>query len=177
MHSPRFVWRPRLNTLPALDIARDTYSIHRMLLMAVILACLFAPPASAETSPDLMPLERPAGDGVFVCKVGDLFVRTELFFGRSKPDGSTVTDREFQRFLNREITPRFPEGLTVLEGRGQFRDSSGVILREDAVLLILLYPATEEFRHQRIERIREEYKSAFQQESVLRVDSSSCVSF
>jgi hypothetical protein len=109
--------------------------------------------------------------------MGDLFIRTELFFGRSKPDGSMVTEAEFQRFLNREITPRFPEGLTVFMGRGQFRDDSGVILREGSVLLILLYPVGEEFRHRRIERIRKEYKSAFQQQSVLRVDSTACVSF
>jgi hypothetical protein len=148
-----------------------------MLLVAVILACIVAPPASAEPSADLAPLEHPVGDGVFVCKMGDPFVRTELFFGRSKPDGSMVTKAEFRRFLNREITPRFPEGLTVLMGRGQFRDDSGVILREGSVLLILLYPVGEEFRHRRIERIREEYKSAFQQQSVLRVDSTACVSF
>lgn len=153
------------------------HSPRRLLLVAVILACLCVPPAFAELSPALAPSEPLVGDGVFVCKVGDLFVRTELFFGRSKPDGSTVTDAEFRRFLNREITPRFPEGLTVLTGRGQFRDDSGVILREDSVLLILLYPAGEKFRHRKIEKIREEYKSAFQQQSVLRADSTACVSF
>ncbi len=59
--------------------------------------------------------------------VGECFDRTELFFGSAKPDGSIVTEEDFQQFLNQEITPRFPDGLTVLAGFGQFRDSSGAL--------------------------------------------------
>jgi hypothetical protein len=107
-----------------------------------------------------------------------IFARTELFFGLGKPDGSEVTEAEFQRFLNREVTPRFPDGLTLLAGRGQFKDSSGTIVKEPARLLILLYP-TEKLNSssQKIEQIRKVYKTVFQQESVLRTDESSCVSF
>jgi hypothetical protein len=35
------------------------------------------------------------------------FLRTELYFGSNKPDGTVVTEAEFQRFLNDEITRRF----------------------------------------------------------------------
>lgn len=49
--------------------------------------------------------------------------------------GSVVAEQEFQQFLNLEITPRFPDGLTLLVGLGQFRDSSRVILRERSMLL------------------------------------------
>jgi hypothetical protein len=99
------------------------------------------------------------------------FARTELFFGTSKPDGSAVTDAEFMRFLDEVITPRFPDGLTLLSGHGQFRNSAGVIVEEKSFLLILLYPL-EDFRagSRRIERIRTLYKARFQQESVLRAD-------
>lgn len=108
----------------------------------------------------------------------NLFVRTELFFGSQKPDGSEVTDAEFQTFLNNEVTPRFPEGLTLLAGRGQFRNLQGIIVKENSKLLILLYPIDKESKSSRkIEQIRRAYKTAFQQESVLRTDSRSCVSF
>lgn len=30
-----------------------------------------------------------------------------------------VTDEEFSQFLNDEVTPRFPDGLTLLKGYGQ----------------------------------------------------------
>ena len=98
------------------------------------------------------------------------FLRTELFFGTAKPDG-VVTDEEFFAFLDAVITPRFPDGLTLLKGDGQFRGEDGVIIKEDSFVLILLYPL-EDFRvsNRRIDVIRERYKDAFQQESVLRVD-------
>lgn len=98
------------------------------------------------------------------------FARTELFFGTAKPDG-VVTDAEFAAFVDRVITPRFPDGLTLLKGDGQFRGESGVIVKEDSFVLILLYPI-EDFRDssRKINVIRERYKDEFQQESVLRVD-------
>jgi hypothetical protein len=111
------------------------------------------------------------------CRVGELFARTDLFFGRAKPDGSEVTDEEWERFLNRTVTPRFPDGLTVFMGIGQFRDQNGVILREASVLLILLYPFGDNGSHKSIERIRDAYTRAFQQQSVLRVDHTACVAF
>jgi hypothetical protein len=98
------------------------------------------------------------------------FVRSELYFGTARPDG-VVSDGEFFEFLDRIITPRFPDGLTLLKGDGQFRDESGAIIKEDSFVLILLFPL-EDFREssRKINVIRERYKSEFQQESVLRVD-------
>ncbi len=108
----------------------------------------------------------------------NLLNRTELFFGSLKPDGSEVTDAEFLRFLNYEVTPRFPEGLTLLTGQGQFMNSQGTIVKERSRLLILLYPIDKESNsNKKIEQIRQTYKTTFQQESVLRTDSQSCASF
>jgi hypothetical protein len=106
-------------------------------------------------------------------EIGSLpFVRTELYFGTAKPDG-VVTQEQFKQFVDEYVTPRFPGGLTVLRGDGQFRGESGVIVKEQSFVLILLYPY-EAFadRSQRIERIRMLYKQYFDQESVLRVDDS-----
>jgi hypothetical protein len=102
--------------------------------------------------------------------------RTELFFGLHKPSGIEVNSGEFQRFLDREVTPRFPDGFTVISGQGQFKDTRGVILQERSKLLILLYPiaATNE---RKIEQIRKAYITAFQQQSVLRTDNLSCAAF
>ena len=108
------------------------------------------------------------------------FFRTELYFGSNKPDGTVVTPAEFQSFLDQEITPRFPDGLTLLTGLGQFRGSSGVIQRERSMELILLYPVdSARSSGQKIEEIRAAYERMFQQESVLRADEPlpECVSF
>ena len=106
----------------------------------------------------------------------DQFIRTELFFGRNISGGGEVSRKDFNKFLEEVITPRFPDGLTVLNGRGQFLNSSGEVERERTIVLILLYPVSaRREKHTKIEEIRDEYKSRFQQQSVLRVDDPSPV--
>jgi hypothetical protein len=98
------------------------------------------------------------------------FARTELYFGTAKPDG-VVTETEFLAFLDAQVTPRFPDGLTLLKGDGQFRGESGEIIKEESFVLILLYDL-ESFREssRKINTIRRLYREQFDQESVLRVD-------
>lgn len=106
----------------------------------------------------------------------EFFARTELLFGLSRSGGPDITEQEFKQFIDTKVTPRFPAGLTVLSGDGQFKDSSGVIVEEGSKLLILLYPF--DIRSSKlVEEIRRDYKEFFQQESVLRIDDLSCVSF
>jgi hypothetical protein len=101
--------------------------------------------------------------------------RLELIFGRAKPDGTSVTDAEWQSFLDREVTPLFPDGLTVLEGRGQWRDN-GVVRSEETIILVIWH-ASDFGDEAKIESIRTAYKKRFAQQSVMRVDGASCVSF
>ncbi len=103
--------------------------------------------------------------------------RLELYFGTQKPGGAPVTEAEWAAFLNEEVTPRFPDGLTVLTGNGQWRNSQGVITKETSAVLVILYaPAAE--KEAAIEDIRAAYKDRFEQESVMRVDAGTqCVSF
>jgi hypothetical protein len=97
--------------------------------------------------------------------------RTELYFGLSKRDGAEVTDAEWQKFLNVEVTPRFPDGFTLLDGVGQFRMASGTIVRERSRVLILLYPKKHRSSISlKIDEIRAAYCRIFDQESVLRMD-------
>jgi hypothetical protein len=103
------------------------------------------------------------------------FGRTELFFGAAKPQG-VVTEAEFQAFVDEHVTRRFPDGLTVLKGAGQFRDEHRVVRKEAAFVLIVLYPdATREKSSRKLNEIREIYKDLFQQRSVLRVDDPQSV--
>ena len=109
--------------------------------------------------------------------IGERFARTELFFGTEKP-GPDVTDAQFRAFVNRVVTPRFPDGLTQYDALGQFRDSSGQIVKERSKVIILLYPVSDAERSSaEIEEIRDVYEDAFDQESVLRADSVDLVSF
>ena len=136
----------------------------KQILTCVLLSALWLAPATfAEQSFTLNFAER-----IFVSKP---FLRTELYFGTAKADGSTVTEDEWQKFLAEEVTPRFPGGFTVLTGYGQFRDSGGKIVRENSFVLILLYPLKmRKSSSRKIELIRRAYKKTFNQQSVMRVD-------
>ena len=101
---------------------------------------------------------------------GHSYVKTELYFGTTMP-GAFVTEERFLAFLDTHVTPRFPDGLTLLKGYGQFTGRDGVLTKEASFVLILLYPFdTLKDSHKKIEVIRHLYKREFLQESVLRVD-------
>lgn len=107
------------------------------------------------------------------------WIRSELYFGTTMPDGSPISDEAWQTFLDEEITPRFPAGLTILEGYGQFLNARGVIAAEDSIVLIIFRPAdSTDADSASLEEIRDAYETQFDQESVLRVDSEPvCISF
>lgn len=108
------------------------------------------------------------------------WVRSELFFGTAKPDGTAVSEAEWHAFLNEEVTPRFPDGLTVLSGDGQWQGENDEIVQERSKIVILLYPsAALDESNVEIEDIRTAYEQRFQQESVLRADDDRpvCTSF
>ena len=111
------------------------------------------------------------------CAVGDtIMVRETLYFGRNRPGGGTVTDREWQEFLGQIVTPRFPHGLTVLAGTGQWRGRSGLVEQEKSQIVIVFHSGDEPVRRA-IEEVTSEYKRRFQQEAVLRERTPTCTRF
>ncbi len=104
------------------------------------------------------------------------FLKDKLYFGLTKPRGETISESEWQEFVKTVITPRFREGLTVLDGSGQFLNSSGILIRENSKIVILIYESSSE-KNQAINEIIAPYKGTFQQESVLQATSEAKVSF
>ena len=102
--------------------------------------------------------------------------RAELFFGLSRASGADIAAAQFDASLAEVVTPRFPDGLTVLDAAGQWRGARGIIEHEHSKLLVLLYAPTDATA-QSIEEIRSEYKRRFRQESVMRVSLSADVAF
>jgi len=131
----------------------------------------------AQATPIARPPQDPCPDDL-TGEGSEPWVRAELFFGTTSPDGTPYSEEEFLDFLDNEITPRFPDGLTVLTGLGQFRDEEG-ILQERSQVLIILFPAeTAAESSALLEEIRAEYEAQFQQQSVLRADAAPvCASF
>jgi hypothetical protein len=101
----------------------------------------------------------------------------ELLLGRKIGDRLGVSETQFLNFLDREITPRFPDGLTVYDARGQYRDSERKrIVREPSKVVMIVLPGKPEDMT-RLNEVAEAYKRRFRQQSVGIVLRQACVSF
>ena len=101
----------------------------------------------------------------------------ELLFGRNIGDRLGVSEAQWGRFVDREISPRFPDGLTVLDARGEWRDTARrTIVHEPSKLVEIVLPGKEDDAEQ-LDRIAQAYKSRFHQQSVGIVVRGACVSF
>jgi hypothetical protein len=103
-------------------------------------------------------------------------VRTELFFGRSMPAGGEVSDAQWQAFVDEVVTPRFPDGFTIIDALGQYRETSGKIDHEPSKIL-LIFHKPDEATMKKVDEIREAYKKQFGQESVIRESGRVWVAF
>lgn len=137
--------------------------------------------AAASAPADVKKLHSMDSSGMSAARPGegDPYTETGLLFGTARPDGGPeVTERQFRSFVDEFVTPRFPEGLTVQTGQGQYRDAHGTIERERSYELSLLYPRERARANDpKVEQIRKEYVRRFDQEAVARVDDSARVDF
>lgn len=89
-----------------------------------------------------------------------------LFFGMVTPHGR-VSDKEWTEFLAQVVTPRFPDGLTVVRADGQWRGAgTDSVTREPSQVVEILADDTTGVER-RIQEIVASYRLRFQQESVL----------
>jgi hypothetical protein len=101
----------------------------------------------------------------------------ELLFGRDVGEHLGVSEPAWRRFVAREITPRFPDGLTVTDALGQWRDpDSGRIVREPSKRVEIVLPGNADDAA-RLHAIVSAYKRQFHQRSVGLILQSACVSF
>jgi hypothetical protein len=98
-----------------------------------------------------------------------------LFFGRNIGNRLGVSESAWSRFVDREIVPRFPDGLTVFDATGRYRVANRVA-REPSKIVEIALPGTPEDMV-RLNEIVEAYKSRFKQQSVGLIVRPACVSF
>jgi len=101
----------------------------------------------------------------------------EMMFGRKIGDRIGVSEGEWGRFVDREITSRFPAGFTVFNAAGQWRDKvSNKIVREPSKIVQIVLPG-DDGEIARLNEIAEAYKTRFKQQSVGVIVRPACVSF
>lgn len=112
------------------------------------------------------------------------WVRSELYFGVGEETGASereqtdaITDTQWRAFLDKQVTPRFPDGLTVFDAYGQwlFRGAAEPN-RLRTKVLVVLHENTPQ-RRADIEAIRLAWKQQTRHQSVLWSQQAVEVSF
>lgn len=140
--------------------ASESHAYRRLVigaLSAVVLAtssCSVNPTAAASAAPQQT----------------EEAILDRLYFGRTIPSGGTVSEAEWRTFLAEVVTPRFPEGFSVLRGEGQWRDAKGVIWKEDGFVLEVTHPAVSS-ADTAVRAIMREYNRRFKQDAVMRTQT------
>jgi len=107
------------------------------------------------------------------------WVDTKLYFGLGLADRPEqgVSEADWRSFLDREVSTRFPSGLSVVDVYGQWQGKNRhAPERLRSKMLIIDYPDTEENRA-KIEAIRTAWKQKTGDQSVMRVTEPADVSF
>lgn len=107
------------------------------------------------------------------------WVDTRLYFGLGPADHPEqgIGEARWREFLDREVTPRFPDGLSVLDVYGQWQGKTQAAAeRLRSKVLVIDYPDNQQNRDQ-IEAIRAAWKRLTGDQSVLRVTQPADVSF
>jgi hypothetical protein len=107
------------------------------------------------------------------------WVDTRLYFGLGPADDTAkgTSEAAWRDFLDMEVTPRFPDGLSVIDVYGQWQGKGQTAPeRERSKLLVIDYPATAE-NTAKIEAIRSAWKQRTHAQSVLKVTQPADVSF
>lgn len=103
------------------------------------------------------------------------WVGDRLYFGRAMGDGGEVPEQAWRQFLEEFVTPRFPDGLTVWSAEGQYRNSSGAVVKERTFILEIYHPGAASADNA-FGEIVDEYKRRFNA-AVLRVTAPATVRF
>jgi hypothetical protein len=100
-------------------------------------------------------------------------VAIDLYFGRDKPAGGEVTDAEWGAFVTEVVTSRFPDGLSIFDSSGQYREPTGrIVLERSKRLVVIVFDAPA--HKAKVIEIVETYKQRFGQYSVFRVEQPVC---
>jgi hypothetical protein len=149
---------------------------RRVLIALLVLGC--SPQPKPAAAPALVQAEAASTlNATSACPpTHQAFTREELYFGLTTSSGELISAERFQAFVDTAITPRFPDGFTLFEASGQWRNPQGVVMREPTRVLVVLHEHTRDVSSE-LEQIISAYLRDFQQQAVLWENGNTCVRF
>ena len=138
-------------------------TVLRLFLPLLLFLLVRAPDASAQSLECRDPMKR--------------MVVVDLLFGRNIDGRLGVTETRFAQFLAQEITPRFPDGLTVFDTTGQWRHQEKKIITRERSKVVMIAVTEDADLQAKLDAIVAAYKQRFRQQSVGVMIRPACVSF
>ena len=115
--------------------------------------------------------DRPAGQ----CAAAGQHPTAELVFGRVSDGVPSVSEAQFAKFLQQEVSRRFPDGLTVVDAQGRWVPPAGGAIRGPSKTVMIVLRGGADDR-EKLEAVRSAYTQRFHQPSALLVSDQTCVS-
>jgi hypothetical protein len=104
-------------------------------------------------------------------------VLVDLYFGRDIAGRAPLTEAEWASFARTQITPRFPDGFTVIDAQGQWLNpDTHAIGVEPTKMVRIAAPATADLAA-RVSAVTEAYRARFHQFAVGITSQEVCGAF
>ena len=108
-----------------------------------------------------------------LCPAGQAELRTAQLFLEAKAPAK-LSDGDIRTFVDKEVTPRFPNGVTVVNGGGQWKGAENRMIRDAAKVVLIVLPP-HGGGHAQMEAVRTAYRARFKQDSVIVMPPPACV--
>ena len=100
-----------------------------------------------------------------------------LYLGKAIPGRPDLTDREWQLFLDQTVTPSLPDGYTVLDANGAWRDPRTHRTAGEATKVLIAALPDNPASLAAINRVRSSYQTQYHQQLVGMTVEPVCAAF
>jgi hypothetical protein len=104
-------------------------------------------------------------------------VEAELFFGRDIEGRGVVSEAQWSDFAATTLAAAFPDGFTVADGVGYWRDPASATEAREPAKIVLVASANSSALAARLGSVMSAYRAQFRQQAVGVVTREVCAAF
>lgn len=110
------------------------------------------------------------------CAAGEKPMRTARFYVLRPGHGRGLSDAAVRKFLDDEVSPNFPDGLTTVRGGHAWLGRDALLMRASVEVVQIVVPEGAQ-GDARIARVRAAYRARFGEDPVLHLSPPACMAF